>query len=139
MIYYSSDDVDFCTSVISSADYTRLDDVKPNFNALSSTAKYELWKSLDDSRKEHEKLEKDEALKAIQERNKDLRGKIVDVKFSGNRTIVFFGDGTKVVVKCQEGDTFDKEKGLAVACMKKLFDNTNVFNEVMRKWCGNGE
>ena len=137
MIYYSSDDVDFCTSVVSNGDYTRLNDVKPNFNALSSTAKYELWKSLDDSRKEYEKLEKDEALKSIKERNKDLREKIVDVKFSGNRTIVFFRDGTKTIVTCQEGDTFDKEKGLAMACMKRLFKDTNVFNEVLRKWCHN--
>ena len=135
MIYYSSDDVDFCTNVASNADYTRLNDVKPNFNDLSLTERYDLWKSLDDSREQYEKLEKDEALKAIQERNKDLQGKIVDVKFSGDRTIVFFRDGTKTIVKCQEGDTFDKEKGLAMACMKRLFKDTNVFNDVLRKWC----
>lgn len=135
MICYSSDDVDFCTNLISSADYVRLDGHKPHFNDLSVTERYELWKVLDDSRKQYEKLEKDETLKSIQERNKDLRGRIVDVKFSGNRTIVFFRDGTKTIVKCQEGDTFDKEKGLAMACMKKLFENTNIFNEVMRKWC----
>lgn len=107
------------------------------FNDLSLTEKYDLWKSLDDSREQYEKLEKDETLKSIQERNKDLRGRIVDVKFSGNRTIVFFRDGTKTIVKCQEGDTFDKEKGLAMACMKRLFKDTNVFNDVLRKWCHN--
>ena len=132
MISYSSDDVDFCTNIISSTDYTC---VKPNFNNLSLTEKYELWKSLNDSRKQYEKLEQDETLKAIQERNKDLRGRIVDVKFNGNRTIVFFRDGTKTIVACQEGDTFDKEKGLAMACMKRLFKDTNVFNDVLRKWC----
>lgn len=135
MIRYSSDDVDFCTNLISSADYTRLDGRKPHFNDLSVTERYELWKSLDDSRKQYEKLEKEETLKSVQERNKDLRGRIVDVKFSGNRTIVFFRDGTKTIVKCQEGDTFDKEKGLAMACMKRLFKDTNVFNDVLRKWC----
>ena len=137
MIYYSSDDVDSYKNLvsISSVDYTSLNDVKPNFNDLSLTERYELWKSLDDSREQYEKLEKDEALKTIQERNKDLRGKIVDVKFSGDRTIVFFRDGTKTIVKCQEGDTFDKEKGLAMACMKRLFKDTNVFNDVLRKWC----
>lgn len=137
MICYSSDDVDFCTNIVSNADYVCLNDVKPNFNNFSLTEKYELWKSLDDSRKQYEKLEKDETLKSIQERNKDLRGRIVDVKFSGNRTIVFFRDGTKTIVTCQEGDTFDKEKGLAMACMKRLFKDTNVFNEVLRKWCHN--
>lgn len=129
MIYYSSDDVDFYKNLVCSVDH------KPYFNDLSLTEGYELWKSLDDSREQYEKLEKDKALKAIQERNKDLRGKIVDVKFSGDRTIVFFRDGTKTIVKCQEGDTFDKEKGLAMACMKRLFKDTNVFNDVLRKWC----
>lgn len=106
---------------------------------LSPQEKYELWKELDDSRKQYEEKIEYEKLKARQRRNARLRQMVEDVKFSGDRTIVFFGDGTKVIVKCQKGDTFDKEKGLAVACMKKLFDNTNVFNEVMRKWCGNGE
>ena len=45
-----------------------------------------------------------------------------DVKkviFNNPATIVFWSDGTKTVVKCQEGDTFDQEKGLALCFMKK--------------------
>ena len=34
-------------------------------------------------------------------------------------TIVFFTDGTKTVVKCEEGDTYSKEAGLALAIAKK--------------------
>lgn len=35
-------------------------------------------------------------------------------------TIVYWYDGTKTVVKCREGETFDKETGLAMAMCKKL-------------------
>lgn len=102
---------------------------------LSPQEKYDLWKSLDDAKDQYDEYVKYTELRNLQKKNKKLREMVVDVKFSGDRTIVFFNDGTKTIVQCQEGDTFDKEKGLAVACMKKLFDNTNIFNEVMRKWC----
>lgn len=102
---------------------------------LSPQQKYDLWKSLNDAKEKHEELVNYENLREVQKKNKRLREMVKEVKFSGDRTIVFFNDGTKTVVQCQEGDTFDKEKGLAVACMKKLFENTNIFNEVMRKWC----
>lgn len=61
---------------------------------------------------------------------------IVDVKFNDPATIVFWDDGTKTVVKCQEGDTFDPEKGLAMAIIKKRFaDNHGYFNRIFKKWC----
>lgn len=102
---------------------------------LSPQEKYEMWKELDKSKEQYDDYVKYTELRDLQKRNKKLREMVKEVKFSGDRTIVFFNDGTKTVVQCQEGDTFDKEKGLAVACMKKLFENTNIFNEVMRKWC----
>lgn len=102
---------------------------------LSPQEKYEIWKELDKSKEQYDDYVKYTELRDLQKRNKKLRDMVKEVKFSGDRTIVFFNDGTKTVVQCQEGDTFDKEKGLAVACMKKLFENTNIFNEVMRKWC----
>lgn len=102
---------------------------------LSPQEKYEMWKELDKSKEEYDDYVECTKLRNLQKKNKRLREMVKDVKFSGDRTIVFFNDGTKTVVQCQEGDTFDKEKGLAVACMKKLFENTNIFNEVMRKWC----
>jgi hypothetical protein len=42
------------------------------------------------------------------------------VIFNAPATIVMWSDGDKTVVKCQDGDKFDPEKGLAMACMKKL-------------------
>lgn len=42
------------------------------------------------------------------------------VIFNPPATIVIWSDGDKTIVKCQDGDKFDPEKGLAMACMKKL-------------------
>lgn len=59
---------------------------------------------------------------------------IVNVIFSDPATIVFWSDNTKTVVKCGEGDTFDPEKGLAMAIVKKfLGNNGRYFNEI-KKW-----
>lgn len=59
--------------------------------------------------------------------------KIKNVIFNDPATIVFWGDGTKTVVKC-ENEEFDKEKGLAMAFMKKMLGNKGrYFNEV-KKW-----
>lgn len=60
---------------------------------------------------------------------------IIDVKFNDPATIVFWDDGTKTVVKCQEGDTFDPEKGLAMAIVKKHCGNEGYFNRIFKKWC----
>lgn len=60
-----------------------------------------------------------------------------DVKkviFNNPATIVFWSDGTKTIVKCQEGDTFDQEKGLALCFMKKIYGNTGCFNDVFKKY-----
>lgn len=60
---------------------------------------------------------------------------IEKVKFSGPATIVFWVDGSKTVVKCQEGDTFDPEKGLALCFMKKVLGNkSGRFNKVLKMY-----
>ena len=46
--------------------------------------------------------------------------KIKKVIFSDPATIVLWEDGTKTVVKTQKGDAYDPEKGLAMACMRKI-------------------
>ena len=59
---------------------------------------------------------------------------IRNVIFNDPATIVFWADGTKTVVKCQEGDWFDPEKGLAMAISKKALGNKGAFNNVFKKW-----
>ena len=59
---------------------------------------------------------------------------IKKVIFNDPATIVYWKDGTKTIVKCQKGDTYDKEKGLALCFMKKLFKNKGNFNDIFRKY-----
>ena len=60
---------------------------------------------------------------------------IKNVKFNGPATIVFWADGTKTVVKCQDGDAYSEEIGLAMCIIKKAFGNTSKYNDIFKKWC----
>ena len=60
---------------------------------------------------------------------------IKNVKFNGPATIVFWADGTKTVVKCQNGDDYSEEVGLAMCIVKKAFGNTSKYNDIFKKWC----
>ena len=60
--------------------------------------------------------------------------KIKDVIFNDPATIVFWADGTKTVVKCQDGDIFDPEKGLETAITKKALGNKGNYYNELNKW-----
>lgn len=60
---------------------------------------------------------------------------IKDVIFNDPATIVFWTDSTKTVVKCQEGDEFDPEKGLTMAIVKKIYGNKGSYCNEIKKWC----
>ena len=62
---------------------------------------------------------------------------IKNVKFDGPATIVFWTDGTKTVVKCQDGDDYSEEVGLAMCIVKKAFGNKSAYNDIFKKWCPN--
>lgn len=49
-------------------------------------------------------------------------------------TIIFWKDGTKTVVKCNKGDKFDPEKGIALCVMKKVYGNKGKFNDIFKKY-----
>ena len=59
---------------------------------------------------------------------------IKNVIFNDPATIVFWEDGTKTVVKCQDGDEFDPEKGLAMAIAKKAYRNKGNYCNKLKKW-----
>ena len=56
------------------------------------------------------------------------------VLFNAPATIVFWKDGTKTVVKCQDGDVYSEEVGLALCFAKKALGNQSNFNNVFKKW-----
>ena len=55
------------------------------------------------------------------------------VIFNDPATIIYWKDGTKTVVKCQNGDDFDPEKGFAMAFLKKCWGNKGNFNDKLIK------
>lgn len=54
------------------------------------------------------------------------------VVFSAPATIVFWKDKTKTVVKCQNGEPYDPEKGLAMAFIKKFCGNKGGYYEMFK-------
>lgn len=60
--------------------------------------------------------------------------KIKKVIFSNPVTVVLWADGTKTIVRCQEGDTYSKETGLALCFAKKALGNKGNFNDVFHEW-----
>ena len=59
---------------------------------------------------------------------------IKDVIYNGPATIVFWVDGSRTVVKCQEDDDYDPEKGLAMAIAKKALGNKGNYCNIFKKW-----
>ena len=54
---------------------------------------------------------------------------------AGDRTIVFFDDGTKTSVQCRKGDTYSAEAGIAFALLKRVLGKQVEGNPEVR---GNG-
>ena len=69
------------------------------------------------------------------ERVGNTRLVINDVIFSGPATIVLWSDGSKTVVKAQNGEKMDAEKGLAMAVVKKLYGNGGRYYDLFKKFC----
>ena len=59
---------------------------------------------------------------------------IKNVIFNDPATIVFWSDGTKTVVKVQDGEPYDAEKGLAMAISKKALGNQGNYCNEFKKW-----
>lgn len=55
------------------------------------------------------------------------------VIFNDPATIILWNDGTKTIVKVQNGETYDPEKGLAICFMKKALGNKGNYYNTMKK------
>lgn len=94
-----------------------------NFNPITSSTLGNLQKAINNFKKGFEDMFT--SLKYIN---------IVKVIFNAPATIVIWSDGTKTVVKVQEGEAFDKEKGLAMAICKKSMGNEGNYYSEFKKW-----
>lgn len=61
-------------------------------------------------------------------------GYIVKVIFNDPATIVFWSNGEKTVVKCGDSETFDPEKGLAMAIVKYVYGNKGNYYNAIKMW-----
>ena len=62
---------------------------------------------------------------------------IKNVHFSGPCTIVIWEDRTKTIVRCNEGDVLDREKGLAMAIAKKALGTNKSgsnYYDILKQW-----
>ena len=59
---------------------------------------------------------------------------ITNVIFNDPATIVIWSDGSKTVVKTQNNEVFDPEKGLAMAITKKSLGNKGNYFDEIKKW-----
>ena len=48
-------------------------------------------------------------------------------------TIIYWEGGERTVVKCQDGDKFDAEKGVAMAIVKMIYGNAGNYNNIIHK------
>lgn len=60
--------------------------------------------------------------------------KIKKVHFNPPVTVVIWEDGTKTIVRTQGEDTFDPEKGLAMAISKRVLGNKGAYYDEFKKW-----
>ena len=72
-------------------------------------------------------------------KNPDYMFKIKRVLFNNPATIVFWADGDKTVVKAQNGEPYDPEKGLAMAISKKALGNDRAYYDEFQKQLGRGQ
>lgn len=98
-------------------------------NDISSVyALYERYRLGKDGNSRKLRADNDSKTNAIQIKN---------VIFNDPATIVLWNDGTKTVVKRGKNDTYDPEKGLAMAISKKTLGNNGNYYEVFKKWLPN--
>ena len=74
------------------------------------------------------------ALRHMRQHSDTLLPEIERLIFNDPATIVYWSDGTKTVVKCQQGDTFSAETGLLAAMLKRFMGNDNSYNQVINYW-----
>ena len=67
-------------------------------------------------------------------KSKTINFCVKKVIFNGPATIVIWGDGTKTVVKCKDGDSYSKWAGFAMCIAKRLYGED--FHFIFRHWCG---
>ena len=109
----------------------------PGYDKLTSVAPY-IEKIEKEKTKEMCHMSSREIREVIEQLNSSAKPTakkptIKDVIFNDPATIVMWSDGTKTVVKA-EGESFDPEKGLAMAISKKNLGNKYDYYNTFKHW-----
>ena len=91
-------------------------------------------KSFREAEARMEKEAREKELREKQIKNKRLRDMVKKVIINKPCTIIMWNDGTKTVTQCHELDSYDPEKGILACMAKKLYENTNLFNEIVQEY-----
>jgi hypothetical protein len=59
---------------------------------------------------------------------------VKEVLYHNPATIIFWKDGTKTVVKAQNKEKYDKEKGFVMAYLKKILGNKGNYYKEIKRW-----
>ena len=65
---------------------------------------------------------------------KIMRNSIKKIIFNDPATIIIWSNGDKTIVKCGEGETYDPEKGMAMAIAKHFLGDKGNYYETFKKW-----
>lgn len=82
----------------------------------------------------HDKYSTNDVKNTLDLYNRISEPDIKDVIFNDPATIVSWTDGTKTVVKCQDDDVYDREKGLAMAIVKKKMGTKGSYYNIFTKY-----
>lgn len=78
-------------------------------------------------------------LRAKVAKNKYYRSLVKHVNWSGNTCIVYWSDGSYTKSHWNPNEEFDAEKAILVCMARKLYGNTNIYNEVLNTYAPLGE
>lgn len=93
---------------------------------------------IQEAAEKHEKEEKRRKERIVQARNKRLRALVKHVHWSGNTCIVYWNDGTQTKAHWDPMENYDPEKAILVCMARKLYENTSVYNEVLKEYADDG-
>ena len=96
------------------------------------------WDEISERIWDAEARKEQQELIAKQKKNKYYRGLVKHVHWSGNTCVVYWNDGIQTKAHWNDDEFFDAEKAILVCMARKLFGNTNIYNEVIQKYEGDG-
>lgn len=85
-----------------------------------------------EKRKHERELFQERMLKSKKNSINKTINSIKKIRFDKGWTVIFWENGEVTKVKCQDGESFDPEKGVAMALLKYYSGNISYYNEIFK-------